>query len=1174
MTKKKITIDGNTAAASIAYAFSEVAAIYPITPSSPMGELSDLWSAKGKKNLFGEEVDVIEMQSEGGASGAVHGALSAGALTTTFTSSQGLMLMLPNMHKIAGEMLPTVFHVAARSLASQALSIFADHSDVMSARNTGFAIMSASSIQEVQDLAVISHVATMKSRIPFLNFFDGFRTSHEIQKIEAVDEEVMKFMIDMDAIKRFKEDALNPEHPVAKVGAENPDVFFQGRETVNKYYEACPGIVKKCMEVFGQQTGRHYTPFEYYGSPDADKIIIAMATSTETIHETVNYLNAKGEKVGAIKVRLYRPFSIEDFVSAIPETVKKIAVLDRTKEPGSIGEPLYLDVVAALKGKDITIVGGRYGLSSKEFTPSMVKAVYDHLDNECFHNFTVGINDDVTNLSIPIREEIDTEPEGMINCKFWGYGSDGTVSANKNTIKIIGEDTDQYVQGYFSYDSHKAGGVTVSHLRFGKEKIRSEYLLTKSHVIALHKPSYIGKYDILEGIVDGGTFLLNCPWDEHDAFGHLTKKMQNTLREKNIKFYIIDATKIANSVGLGKRINTVMQAAFFKISGILPEDEALKMMKNAVEKQFARKGKEIIEMNWHAIDKSSEGLCQVKIPESSERFAPEHEHISNSASDFAKEVIEPIMKLKGDEVPVSKMPLNGAIPTNTNKLEKRGIANTIPQWQEDKCIQCGICAMVCPHATIRTKLIKPEDLHDAPESFKTIKSNVKNDEELRFKVQIYPEDCTGCENCNNCIDQCPVKGKAIIAHPIEEERKRGENENQKFFENLPDNILASANVMSIKGSQLRTPLFEFSGACSGCGETAYIKLATQLFGDRMLIANATGCSSIYGATFPTTPFATNKEGKGPAWANSLFEDNAEYGFGFRLAINANRKLLKSTIEKLLETGTTENLADALREMLEKWDEVDEGVKKIARKIKDSLPEALEHVYGDSAPLLKRIDELKDFLVDKSVWIVGGDGWAYDIGYGGLDHVMASGQDVNVLVLDTEVYSNTGGQCSKATPRGATAKFAVSGKKQPKKDLGRMMMTYGNVYVASVSLGANMMHVIKTLVEAENYPGPSIVIAYSPCIAHGIDMRKSVHEEKLAVQSGYWPLYRYDPRKEEPLQIDSAKPNIPFTDYITNEIRYRSLQIQFPDQAKDLFEKAESDAAFKRKEYMREAGKEE
>jgi pyruvate-ferredoxin/flavodoxin oxidoreductase len=1148
------TIDGNTAATHVAYAFSEVAAIYPITPSSPMGELADQWSAEGKKNIFGQEIDVVEMQSEGGASGAIHGSLTAGALTTTFTASQGLMLMLPNMFKIAGEMLPTVFHVSARSLACQALSIFGDHSDVMAVRGTGFAIMPAGSIQEVQDLSIVAHLATLESKVPFLSFFDGFRTSHEVQKVKMVDYDIMKSMIDMKYVEEFRKNALNPENPVAKVGAQNPDVYFQGRETVNKYYLETPRIVKKYMKLLADKIGRKYKLFDYVGAKNAEKIIISMGSSTESIEETIDYLTKNGEKVGAIKIRLYRPFSVEDFIEAIPKSVKKIAVLDRTKEPGSIGEPLYLDVVAALKGKDIEIIGGRYGLSSKEFTPSMVKAVFDYIDSNGKHNFTVGINDDVTNLSIPIKEEIITEPEGTINCKFWGLGSDGTVGANKNSIKIIGDNTDMFAQGYFEYDSKKSGGITKSHLRFGKHPIKSTYLLTQCDFIALHNPVYIGRYDILESIKEGGTFLLNSHFKPEEVFDNLTKDMQETIIKKKVKVYTIDALKIAKEVGLGGRINTVMQAAFFKISGVLPEKEAIKLIKKAIEKSFKKKGEQIVEMNWEAVDKASEGLIEVEIPEKAKSSVEEKILISKDASKFAQDVIKPIMHLKGDDIPVSKMPLDGTVPLSTTKLEKRGVASEVPRWLSETCIQCAQCSFVCPHAAIRIKQIDPKDLKNAPETFKTLKSNTKNDKDLQFKVQVYPEDCVGC---GVCVDVCPTKIKSLQMKPTDEERAAGENENQKFFETLPD-ITIGMDENTIKGSQFKKPLFEFSGACAGCGETPYVKLVTQLFGDRMIIANATGCSSIYGGTFPTIPYCVDEKGKGPAWANSLFEDNAEYGYGMRLAINANRKQLLSNVKELTKNSISKELKSALNKQVVLWEKVDQEAKDNAENVKDLLKKEKA-----SDAIFKKVFELKDYLVDKSVWIIGGDGWAYDIGYGGLDHVLASGRNVNVLVLDTEVYSNTGGQASKATPLGAVAKFAASGKRSGKKNLGLMMTTYGNIYVASVSMGANKMQLLKALIEAENYDGPSIVIAYSPCIAHGIDMSKSQTEEKRAVEAGYWPMYRYDPRLTEqgknPFIWETPEPKEDYKEFLMGEVRYKTLANSHPEEAKELFDAAEKDA---------------
>ncbi len=1175
MAKIMKSIDGNTAAAHVGYAFSDIAAIYPITPSSPMGELADAWSAQGRKNVFGQTLDVIEMQSEGGASGSVHGALSAGALTTTFTASQGLMLMLPNMHKIAGEMLPTVFHVSARSLACQSLSIFGDHSDVMSARNTGFGLMAAGSIQETMDLAVISHLSTLKSKVPFVNFFDGFRTSHEIQKVEIIPYETMAELLEMKYVTEFRERAMNPEKPMMKVGAQNPDVYFQGRETVNKFYDVAPGIVQEYMNKFAEKIGRQYRLFDYTGAPDAEKIIVSMGSSTETIEETVNYLNKQGEKVGAIKVRLYRPFSAEALISAIPNSVRKIAVLDRTKEPGSLGEPLYLDVVASItsSGRDIKVIGGRYGLSSKEFTPTMVKAVYDHLDGRCTHNFTVGIEDDVTGASVTIGKEIDAEPEGVIRCKFWGYGSDGTVGANKNSIKIIGDNTDMYAQGYFQYDSKKSGGVTISHLRFGKHKIQSQYLLNNADFIALHKSSYIGRYDILGGITEGGTFLLNSIWKADEVFGNLTEDMQKTIIEKKIKVYNIDALKIAQEVGLGTRINTVMQAAFFKISGVLPEDEAIKLIKDAIQKTFLKKGEDIVKMNWAAVDKSVDALEEVPIPSEITKSVPEIKFIPDDADDFTKNVIDPILHWKGDTIPVSKMPYDGRIPTGTTRLEKRGVAPFVPKVYHDKCIQCGMCSLVCPHAAIRPKQIYPEDLSNAPETFTTVKSKTKNDKNLEYRLQVYIEDCVGCENC---IEICPVKEKAIEMIPIEEARASGEDENTEFFESLPDNVIDGVRRESIKGSQFLIPYLEFSGACAGCGETPYVKLATQLFGDRMIIANATGCSSIWGGTFPTMPYCKDKNGKGPTWANSLFEDNAEYGFGMRLAVNANRKQLLDNINKLLELRTTPELTEALEKSKGLWDIVNEEAKTAAKAVKKALPEALSKATNKTKAIIEKIIELQDYIVEKSVWSIGGDGWAYDIGYGGLDHVLASGKNINILVLDTEVYSNTGGQASKATPKGSVAKFAAAGKRTGKKDLGKMAMSYGYVYVAAIAMGASPNQCLKAFLEAEAYNGPSLIIAYSPCIAHGFDMTKTQAEEKLAVDSGYWILYRYNPllakEGKNPLILDSREPKLEYQTFLDNEIRYRTLVQQHPEIAEVLFKQAAKEAKERYENYKKMAEK--
>jgi pyruvate-ferredoxin/flavodoxin oxidoreductase len=1164
MSTKKAMIDGNTAATHVAYAFSEVAAIYPITPSSGMGEMADSWSVYGRKNIFGQELDVIEMQSEGGAAGAVHGTLSAGALTTTFTASQGLLLMIPNMHKIAGEMLPTVFHVSARSLACQSLSIFGDHSDVMSVRNTGWGLMAAGSAQEVMDLGVVSHLATLEAIVPFVNFFDGFRTSHEIQKVEMIDYDTMASMVDMKYVENFRKRAMTPDNPVLKVGAQNPDVYFQGRETVNPYYEKTPGIVQKYMDLLAKKVGRQYHLFDYFGAPDAEKIIILMGSGCETAEETINYLNKKGEKVGLIKVRLFRPFSIDALSKAVPDSVKKIAVLDRTKEPGAIGEPLYMDVMIALKDRNIDIIGGRYGLSSKEFTPSMVKAVFDHLDGPAFHDFTVGINDDVTNKSVPIKEHIVTEPEDVKRCIFWGLGADGTVGANKNSIKIIGDNTDMYAQGYFSYDSKKSGGITISHLRFGNSQIQSPYLITKADFIALHNPAYLGRYDVLKEMKEGGTFLLNSEWSNEEVFNRLPRDMQETIIKKKIKFYNIDALKIATAVGLGKRINTVMQAAFFIISGILEENKAIQLIKDSIQKTFGKRGEHVVKINWEAVDNAKAGLHQVKCPESIEKITGSYEPkklIPEDADDFAKNVIEKIMHLKGDEIPVSHMPLDGKVPTATAKLEKRAVAPQVPQWISENCIQCNQCSMVCPHAAIRAKQIEPESLKNAPATFKTITSTTKNDKKLEFKIQVYVEDCTGC---GNCVNTCPVnrKGtdkKSLVFKPIEEEMAAGEVANAAFFDNLPDNILDGAKISTFKGAQFRTPLFEFSGACAGCGETPYVKLLSQLFGERMIAANATGCSSIYSGTFPTTPYAKSKDGRGPTWANSLFEDNAEYGFGMRLAIDANRKQLKWNIEELLKKGTTPGLTGALNKNLELWKQTDDEAEKAARATRKLLPDALEKASEKTKGIVRKIMELDSYFVDKSVWSIGGDGWAYDIGYGGLDHVLATTRNINILVLDTEVYSNTGGQASKATPLASVAKFAAAGKQTGKKDLGLICMSYGHIYVASVCLGANMNQVVKAMLEAESYDGPSIIIAYAPCIAHDIDMSYSIEEEKRAVESGYWPIYRYNPQllaeNKNPFIYETRDPKTDMLDFLMGEGRYTTLKREFPDNADNLLKRA-------------------
>ena len=1055
MPKNMVTIDGNEAASNVAYAFSEVAAIYPITPSSSMGEMADDWASKGKENIFGQPLQVIEMQSEAGAAGAVHGSLSAGALTTTFTASQGLLLMIPNMFKIAGEMLPTVFHVSARSIAAQALSIFGDHSDVMATRSTGFGLISSGSVQEAQDVAAIAHLASLESRVPFVHFFDGFRTSSEVQKIESIDYDTLASMLDMKHVEEFRAGAMRPEQPFLKIGAQNPDVYFQGRETVNRFYDACPAIVEKCMKLFAEKTGRAYELFQYVGDPKAEKIIIAMGSGVETIDETVGYLNKHGEKVGAIKVRLYRPWSSEHLKAAIPSTVKKIAVLDRTKEPGAPGEPLFLDVSAALQNSGLTIIGGRYGLSSKEFSPSMVKAVYDHLDGKCFHDFTVGITDDVTNKSIEVGDVIDTEQEGISRCKFWGYGSDGTVSANKNSIKIIGDDTDLYAQGYFQYDSNKSGGWTVSHLRFGKEPIKSTYQLTKANFVALHRQQYIGVFDILDGITEGGTFLVNIGMDPEKVFARFTEDMQKTIIEKKIRVFTIDASSIAKEAGLGGRINTIMQTAFFKLSGVLPEDEAIALIKKYVEKQFERKGREIVEMNWRAIDAAVDAIREVAVPSAVVPGSEISAVIPEDADEWAQTVVDPVLRLKGDTVPVSRMSVNGAVPTGTKRLEKRDKPGSIPvKW------------------AAKSPLVENMDV------------------------------------------------------------------------------------------QFETPYFEYPGACIGCGEVGYIYLVTQLFGDRMIIANATGCSSIYGGTFPTVPYARDEKGRGPAWANSLFEDNAEYGFGMRLAVDSNRAQLRTNVELLLEEGIEPELAKPLRWALGHWADVSAEAKENADRIREAIPAALKAAKGGARKTLAKISELQDYFINKSIWCFGGDGWAYDIGYGGLDHIMAQDKNVNVLVLDTEVYSNTGGQASKSTPRGAIAKFAASGKQLGKKNLGLMMTTYGNAFVASVNMGANRDQVLQAIIEAEKHDGPSIIIAYSPCIAHGYDMKYTTQQSKAAASSGYWPIYRYNPdlRNEgkNPFIWESEEPTTDFKEYTQAEIRYRALELAKPEEALRLRELAIED----------------
>lgn len=1162
MAGKTITVDGNYAAAHVAYALSEVSAIYPITPSSTMGEWIDEWASQKKKNIWGKTVSVSEMQSEAGAAGAVHGSLAAGCLTSTYTASQGLLLMIPVMHKAAGELLPHVMHVTARSLAAQSLSIFGDHSDVMGCRNTGYAMLAANSPQEEMDLALVAHLATYKSKVPFLQFFDGFRTSHELHKIEEISYDDITKLVEPKYIEEFKKRALRPEAPICKVGAQNPDVYFQGRETVNKFYDAVPDIVQEYMDKVAAVTGRQYHLFDYVGAADATDVIVAIGSSCETIEETIEYLNAnRGTKYGLVKVRLYRPFDVKRFNEALPKSTKRITVLDRTKEPGAIGEPLYMDVVAATANKDIKIIGGRYGLSSKEFTPSMVLAVYKHAENNGFHGFTVGIEDDVTHLSLKVEEQIVTEPEGTTNCMFWGLGSDGTVGANKSSIKIIGDYTNKDAQAYFAYDSKKSYGVTVSHLRFGDKQIKSTYLITAPDFVSCSAHSYVGRYDLLKGIKSGGTFLLNSPYSKDEAFSHLTRDVQETIVKKKIKFYNINAEElIQKQPGLrGKGANTVMMVAYFKVSGIIPFEQAYEGMKEMTVKTFKKKGDDIVNMNLALIDAAINACEEVPVPSSLDGVAcaPDVKLLPDNATDFAKKIIEPSMKQKGDDIPVSAMSVDGVIPVATSCVEKRRIAPRVPKWSAENCIQCGICASACPHAVIRTKLIADENLKEAPESFRTIDAKPGDGE--KFKVQVYCEDCTGC---GVCVDQCPINQRtpekaALVWSSIEEEEKVGEIINAKFFDELPDNVMGKNTTKTIKGAMLRKPLFEFSGACGGCGETPYVKLVSQLFGENMIVANATGCSSIYSGTFPTIPYATTKEGRGPAWGNSLFEDNAEYGFGMRLAVDQNRNTLKLFVGKLLENDKTPaELKSALEAAMANWDN---SKTEEAIKAQDKVKEVLAKTSCD-CPELAKVKELQDYFTDKSVWIIGGDGWANDIGYGGIDHVLAQGRNVNILVLDTEVYSNTGGQASKSTPTGAVAKFATGGKPTYKKNMGLMSMSYGYVYVASVALGADRGQTLKAFQEAEAYDGPSIIFAYAPCIAHGIDMSKTQTEQKLAVEAGYFPLYRYNPANENPFTWDAKEAKGSYQEFIRSEGRYKTLMKTNPEAAEALYKQAEEDAA--------------
>ena len=1162
---KKMTIDGNTAASHIAYAFSEVAAIYPITPSSPMAEVADEWSAQGRLNMFGQPLRLAEMESEGGAAGAVHGSLVAGALTTTYTASQGLLLMIPNMYKIAGELWPTVFHVSARALAAHALNIFGDHADVMACRQTGFAMLASNSVQEVMDLALVAHLSTLKASVPFLHFFDGFRTSHEVSKIDGIEYDEILPLVDMEDVKRFKARALNPEHPVQMGTAQNGDIYFQNREAANKYYEAVPGIVKEMMAKVTKLTGRKYELYQYYGDPEAKEIIVMMGSGCEAAEETVDYLAKQGKKVGLLKVRLYRPFSVKDFVGAIPASVKKIAVLDRTKEAGSLGEPLYLDVCAALaeSGRgDVKVYGGRYGLGSKEFNPSMVGAVYENLWSKSPKNhFTVGITDDVTNTSLPVVHFINASPEGTSRCKFYGLGSDGTVGANKNSIKIIGDHTDMYAQGYFAYDSKKSGGLTISHLRFGKTPIKSTYLIDQADFVACHNQSYVTRYDMVSDLKDGGVFLLNTNWTADQLDEELPAVMKNQIAKKHIKFYTLDALKIVNEIGARKGVNTVCQAAFFKLANIIPYEQAADYMKQMIKKAYGKKGDAVVNMNYACVDNAISGLVEVKYPESWATTTEGAPMVQGAADPYFQHFIKPITAQEGDKLPVSAFTPDGHVPTGTTKFEKRGIAAALPVWDADNCIQCGQCSLVCPHAAIRPILTTREETAAAPKGYVT--KPATGLAEYDYRIQLSPLDCTGCGSCANV---CPAKVKALKMMPFEPVAK-AEEANWNYSQSVPvKDVTAKFKPDSVKGSQFLQPLFEFSGACAGCGETPYVKLVTQLFGDRMIVANATGCSSIYGGSAPTCPYTVNAQGHGPAWANSLFEDNAEFGYGMNLAYKARRGKLEADMRAAMDS-----VNDATKAAFAAWFEG----KDDAKASKAAAAMVKEALKTETAAGLDDIRANLDCLVKPSVWIFGGDGWAYDIGYGGLDHVLASGEDVNVLVVDTEVYSNTGGQASKSTPTGSVAKFAAAGKRTKKKDLGMMAMSYGYVYVAQVAMGADKNQVIKALAEAEAYHGPSLVIAYATCINHGIDMSNGQLETKKAVEAGYWQLYRYNPAAPEgvnPFTLDSKDPTGSYQEYLAGEVRYTSLKKANPEVAEKLFAKAEADAKARLATYKQKAGK--
>lgn len=1170
MSKVIKTMDGNEAAAYVSYAFTEVAAIYPITPSSPMAEHVDEWSAKGRKNIFGQRVRLVEMQSEAGAVGAVHGSLEAGALTTSYTASQGLLLMLPTMYRIAGQLKPAVLHVTSRTVGTHALSIFGDHSDVMACRQTGFGMLSTSSVQEVMDLSGVAHLSAIKGRVPFLHFFDGFRTSHEIQKIECLEYDDLAKLVDKNALKEFRKNSLNPERPVQRSTVQNPDIFFQAREASNKFYNEIPTIVENYMNEINKLTGRNYRLFNYYGAPDAERIIIAMGSVCGPIEETIDYLNNKGEKVGLVQVHLYRPFSVTHFLKAIPETVKAIAVLDRTKEPGAVAEPLYEDVCASYINNDKRpkLYAGRYGLSSKDTTPAQIVSVFENLKKETpKNNFTIGIVDDVTNLSLEIGEELDVVPKGTISCKFWGLGSDGTVGANKNSIKIIGDYTDMYAQAYFSYDSKKSGGVTQSHLRFGKEPIRSSYLVKKADFVACHKASYIDNYDIVSDLKDGKTFLLNCSWNNEELEERLPKSMKKYIHDHNIKFYTIDATGIAKEIGLGNRINTVLQAAFFKLANIIPIEEAVAHMKKMIYKSYSKKGDKILNMNYAAVDKGVEGLVEIKIPSSWGNTIKEEKAETTGLPDYIKNILIPINAQEGDKLPVSIFSgrEDGTVPLGTSAYEKRGIAVDVPVWNIDNCIQCNQCSFVCPHAAIRPFLANEEETKNAPEGFKLKKAVGKGFENLNYRIQVDVLDCTGC---GVCAENCPDKGKALKMEPAETQQQEMDNWYYGLSLSKKEN---PSNINTVKGSQFEKPLLEFSGACAGCGETPYAKVITQLYGDRMYLASATGCLQAWGAAAPCVPYTTNSDGHGPAWSNSLFENNAEFSLGMCLAVKQQRENLKSKLEKILDLTEDKLVKAAIKEWSDNYNN-GKTSKVLSRKLIASL-ENLK-IDGELKELADEIFNNKEHLVKKSMWMYGGDGWAYDIGFGGLDHVLSSGEDVNVIVLDTEVYSNTGGQSSKATPLGAVAQFAASGKRIQKKDLGMIAMSYGHVYVAQVAMGANQSQFLKAVEEAENYPGPALIIAYAPCISHGLKggMSTSQLEQKRAVEAGYWHLYRHNPmlkdKGENPFVLDSKEPTGNFKEFLLGEVRYSSLQRTFPEAAEELFEAAEKYAREKYEKYKK------